>query len=109
MPSPGRPGPAPSCWDLPTGAAAGQQFPLALLHVAGAFGIAHPPCLLFEIIGRDAFLQVLLPVVERDQLFVRRAVVPEPIAAPSLAVVHHLHGGEPAGTVIVQIGLKWAV
>ena len=64
LPSPGPPGPARSCGGLPTGAALGQQLSLALLHVPGAFGIAHPLRLLLEKIGRDARLQVLLPLVE---------------------------------------------
>ena len=38
--------------------------------------------------------------------FVGCAVAPEPIVAPALALLVQLHGGEPAGTVIVQIGVE---
>ena len=47
-----------------------------------------------------------LPLVERPQLFVRRAVVFEPIAAPPLAVVGHLYPRKPAGTMVVQVGVE---
>ena len=48
MPSRGLASPAWSLWGIPTGAARGQQLALALLRVAGACGIAHPSCMLFE-------------------------------------------------------------
>ena len=73
-------------------------------HPQRALGVAHPACLLLEKSGSDARLQVAFPIVERKQLF--RAVVLEPIAAPALAVVAHLHRGEPAGAMIVQIRIE---
>ena len=50
-------------------------------------------------------MDLLSEVFEGKQLFVRRAVVFEPIATAPLAVGGHLQGCKPTGTMVVQIGV----
>ena len=69
----------------------------------GRCGVAVAVSLLLERLGWHAVLEVFLPVGQREQLFVGRAVVGGAIATAALAPGGDLDAGEAARAVVVQV------
>jgi len=72
-----------------------QQRQLDLLHPLGRLRVAHPAGLTVEQLRGDAWLQVLLPVGQRHQFLVGRAVNPGPGNSAGVCLAP---GSEPSQT-----------